>query len=311
MKLRILLRGVLGYFPWILKPFRKGTGGTSSARYCYSVWLRHLSFLYEAGMQIPPVIVAEIGPGDSLGIGLNALITGSVKYFAFDKIKHSNTSRNIEIFDELIELYRNKTSIPNAKEFPNVKPQLKNYNFPSQIFSENKLSELLNYSRINKIRKAIITSKGNQYTIKYFVPWDKESLLKSNSVDLIISQAVMEHVLDVNGSYQTMNKWLKKYGFMSHEIDYSAHETHKDWFGHWQYPNWLWKIIMKGRSYIINRYPNSYHINTFKNNNFKLIKQLPVYNKESKQPCKSLTNKIQFTKEDMKISSNYIIVQKN
>lgn len=310
MRLRILLRGVLGYFPWILNPFKKKSGGASSARYCYSVWLRHLSFLYEAGMQIPPVAVAEIGPGASLGIGLNALITGSKKYYAFDIITHSNTSRNIEIFDELIELYRNKTPIPNAKEFPNVKPKLKNYNFPFHIFSENKLRELLNFSRIKKIRKVIISSSLDQYTIKYFVPWNKVSLLEPNSVDLIISQAVMEHVLDVKRSYQTMYKWLKKNGFMSHEIDYSAHETHNAWFGHWQYPSWLWEIIMRGRSYVINRYPNSYHINTLINNNFKLIKQLPDYNKESKQPCKSLTNKIQFTKEDMKISSCYIIVQK-
>ena len=75
MKIRIIIRGILGYFPLILKPYRKGTGGTSSARYCYSVWLRHLSLLKENGMHNIPETIAEIGPGDSLGIGLNALIT--------------------------------------------------------------------------------------------------------------------------------------------------------------------------------------------------------------------------------------------
>ena len=207
-------------------------------------------------------------------------------------------------------MYKNKTPIPDDKEFPNVKPKLKNYDFPSHILNDKLLSQLLNEVRLNKIHKAIILNNCEEVIIKYIVPWNNTFNLKLSSVDLIYSQAVMEHVLDVNSAYQTMHKWLKKEGFMSHEIDYSAHETHKEWYGHWKYPMWIWKIIMKGRLYYINRYPNSFHIKSLINSGFKILKQLPDYNKKATQPHKSLQDKIQFTKEDMQTVSNYIITKK-
>ena len=53
------------------------TGGTVSARYCYGVWLRHMKMAREAGLDTNPRVVAELGPGDSLGIGLAALLAGA------------------------------------------------------------------------------------------------------------------------------------------------------------------------------------------------------------------------------------------
>ena len=61
-------------------------------------------------------MVAELGPGDSLGIGFSALISGADKYFAFDVVEHANASRNFEIFDELVSLFKNKEDIPDDKE---------------------------------------------------------------------------------------------------------------------------------------------------------------------------------------------------
>lgn len=309
MKIRIIIRGVLGFFPFI-NTHKKGTGGTSSARYCYSVWLRHLSMLSQSGMHNLPKSVAEIGPGDSLGIGLNALITGASKYFAFDIIEHANPAKNLETFEELIELYRSKTPIPDDKEFPKVKPKLKNYDFPTHVLDDDYLVKVLNKKRINKIRDAIISETKNDITIRYVVPWDKLSVV-SESIDLIFSQAVMEHVINVDESYKTMYNWLKHGGFLSHEIDYSAHETHKEWFGHWRYPSWLWKIIMKGRRYHINRFPNSFHINSLINNKFEIIKQKPFYNKKAGLISSSLKKVNTYTDNDLLISSNYIIAKKN
>src|SRR5689334_3926898 len=64
----------------IRSPLRKrhlGTGGSSSARYCYSVWLRHLSMAARLGLNTDPKDVAELGPGHSIGVGLAALLSGA------------------------------------------------------------------------------------------------------------------------------------------------------------------------------------------------------------------------------------------
>ena len=310
MKIRIFIKGLLGYVPFILKPFKRGTGGSLSARYCYSVWLRHLSLLKESGMRKLPKTVAEIGPGDSLGVGLNALITGSNKYFAFDIIEHANPAKNLEIFDELLELYKNKTPIPGDGEFPKIKPKLKNYDFPTHILSDDYLANHLAKERIVKIRDAIMSKTNKDITIKYIVPWDNKLSIVPETIDLIFSQAVMEHVIDVYDSYKIMYSWLKYGGFMSHEIDYTAHETHDKWYGHWTYPNWLWKIILNGRSYAINRYPNSYHIKLLIDNGFKILFQIPYKNIKAKSIHKSMSKEIKFEDNDLTTSSCYIITQK-
>ena len=73
MILKPVLRGLLTYVPAVEKRFVKSTRGTNSARYCYSVWLRHLVMAHEnklASANVPvPAVVAELGPGD-LGLAL-------------------------------------------------------------------------------------------------------------------------------------------------------------------------------------------------------------------------------------------------
>ena len=44
-------------------------GGAQSARYCYSVWLRHLIHAWKNGLPFRPNRVAELGPGFSIGVG--------------------------------------------------------------------------------------------------------------------------------------------------------------------------------------------------------------------------------------------------
>ncbi|MBM4372890.1 MAG: hypothetical protein FJ098_14650, partial [Deltaproteobacteria bacterium] len=79
--LRQLLWGIATFVPGVRFLDRRGTGGTGSARYCYSVWLRHLVLAKDRGLldQVPAT-VAELGPGDSIGIGLAALLSGATAY---------------------------------------------------------------------------------------------------------------------------------------------------------------------------------------------------------------------------------------
>lgn len=254
MKPRILVRGLLGTLGIHLR--KRGTSGTNSARYCYSVFLRHLTLMNKDSKIFIPKTVAEIGPGDSLGIGLTALLCGADEYYAFDIIDHASTDKNLLIFEELLELFRKREAIPGPGEFPRVKPEIENYDFPSELLTETHLNKMLDEARIANIREALKKGKSGNIIIKYIVPWDQQLVLE-NSIDLIYSQAVMEHLLEIEPAYSTMHKWLRIGGMISHEIDYAAHETHSQWNGHWYYSDLMWKIIMSGRKYAINRLPHS------------------------------------------------------
>lgn len=141
-----------------IKNLHQNSGGsTLNARYCYSVWLRHLIFAYDNdnGITAVPKRIAELGPGDSLGVGISALISGADEYFAYDVIKYQPTEVNLNIFNEPIELFKNRTDIPNETEFPKLKPYLKSYNFPTKIFSQSYLDKILEENRLAKIRRSI------------------------------------------------------------------------------------------------------------------------------------------------------------
>lgn len=81
------------------KKFDHSTGGTNNSRYCYAVWMRHLVFAYNNGIKDICGTIAELGPGDSLGIGLTGLLTGCDKYYALDVHRYWDISRNVQIFD--------------------------------------------------------------------------------------------------------------------------------------------------------------------------------------------------------------------
>lgn len=271
MALKQLIYGMATFVPGVNWLRAKGTGGTDSARYCYSVWLRHLVMAHRNGLNPYPKIVAELGPGDSIGIGLAALISGCDKYFAFDVVEHANAKRNATIFDELVTLFRNKAPIPGNDEFPQVKPSLKEYNFPADILNETRLQHALEKSRIERIIDSVGDFQRKDSLIHYEVPWYSANILKKESVDMIYSQAVLEHVDDLRGTYRAMHSWLKSTGYISHQIDFRCHETADKWNGHWVYSDFMWKLIRGKRSYLLNRAPHSTHIAFLIEEGFKVV----------------------------------------
>src|ERR1039458_5589925 len=131
--------------------------GTFSAEYCYSVWLRHLVELKKNNL-IKNIYelksVAEIGPGDSLGIGITSLFTGVNEYFGFDVIKHANKEGNIKIANRIFELFLEKHDIPNGQKFKNTNPKLEDYNFPEKILGTEINDIVFLKSRLQEITQA-------------------------------------------------------------------------------------------------------------------------------------------------------------
>src|SRR5262249_52208311 len=171
LKVKALLSGLATYLPGYERVGM--TGGTDTAEYCYSVWLRHLLHAQAAGAsRAVPHTVAELGPGDSIGIGLAALLSGAEKYYALDVVRYSDLRTNLAIFDRLVQLFTHRAEIPDARIFPGLRPALERYDFPHEVLSEAYLARMLRPARVAEIRASIEHADTDGSRIVYHVPWN-------------------------------------------------------------------------------------------------------------------------------------------
>ena len=272
--------GALTYLPGFEKLIAaRGTGGTDSARYCYGVWLKHLVMLWEGGMRSMPRTLAELGPGDTLGVGLAAMLSGVDEYYALDVIEYAHRETNLRILDELLALFRQRAPRPH-KGWPDYDAHLDGGLFPSHILSPAVLEAALAPARIERIRNALAGGNppsAGDVTISYKVPWSNERVIEKNSVDLILSHAVLQSVTDLSGTYAALYKWLKPGGSMSHQIDYTSFRTAQSWNGHWAYSDAVWRRIVGRRSFLINREPHSEHVRLMLEHGFAITREMKDY----------------------------------
>jgi SAM-dependent methyltransferase len=229
---------------------RKATSRTSdgaqaaeSPRYCYAVWLRHLAL---AG--VVPRDVLELGPGASVGVGYAALLSGAETYVGLDSVARAGRTADPDLLDSIAGLLASRAPIPGPIEFPEVLPTLADYSFPDRVLSNELLTRSLTPERVAGLAGAIT----------YRAPWTATAIAPA-SVDLIVSQAVMEHVDDPDAAYAAMARWLRPGGLASHQIDFRSHGVSRTWNGQWRYPPRLWPRV-RGTADPINRWPLSAHL---------------------------------------------------
>ncbi len=273
--LRFILQGLATYLP-VRIPFlprhqvqfvedrvRVNTDYTALARACYTNWLRFLTATKPA-LRLPIESVGEIGPGDCLGVGLAALLSGSKRYYPIDLFPRSRNCDNLLIFDELVRLFENRTPIPDDREFPKAIPKLTSYAFPN-ILTQEILEKSLAKNRIDAIRGMIAAIHGGRATVQ------SDGLVISYPVgdqkpvvDFLISIAVMEHIVDPDEAYTRDYAYLKKGGIYAHAIGLNAHGTARQWNGHWTYSPLVWRLIRGRTRYLINRWPHSWHVKSLR-----------------------------------------------
>lgn len=260
MNARLLLGGVKSYLPIQIKSY-KGTGGSTTGEYCYSVWLRHLSIIKHHLPDFHPGVVVELGPGDSVGLGLAALLTGSDRYVGLDVVEHASSDVNLRVLDELVDLLSSHAPIPDASAFPELLPVLETYAFPAKALDKNRLHEHLRDDYVEKLRSVLQNQGSADSLLQYECPWQSSSVAP-DSVDLVITQVAlqdMDHdsrhsVLKEN--LQAMASWLKPGGVMSHQVDFSC-PGGRIWNHHWAFSDLAWRIVRGRRPYYVNRVTQS------------------------------------------------------
>jgi hypothetical protein len=244
-----------------LKPFVKGAASfvipplrttahkvknfsSEDAEFCYSIFLRHYSYAAPHFVSPIPQVVAELGPGSSLGVGLSALICGAKIYYALDFVDHTNPTVNLRVFDELVKMFRERRPVPGGQT---IFPEPATWEFPANL-------AISSDDRLTAIREDLV-NKRNEF-IRVVVPWT-DVQIPGKSIDWLWSHSVMEHVDDIGHAWNCCATWLANDGVMTHNIDYQSHGLTKHWDGHRSINDVCWRILRGRRPYLINRVPHS------------------------------------------------------
>jgi SAM-dependent methyltransferase len=302
-----IAKGLLTRVP-VLDQWRRRravTGGSDSARYCYSVWLRHLSILGSSGFRVAGAQVGELGPGDSIGTGLAALLSGAKGYVGLDIVPFAAKTDVPAIFEELVQMYVNYEAIPDDKEFPGVRPRLDSYAFPQHLID---CSDLV--STAERIKRELDGGLSKSGRICYRVPWNSPEVITRSSLDLIFSQAVLEHVDGLDETYMAMWAWLKPGGYASHVVDFRAHHLSSFWNGHWAYGDLEWRLVRGRREFLLNREPLSTHLDCAQKSGFEVMQLFRNYDDHG-LPRRFLAPRFQqLSAEDSRTSGVILVLRK-
>jgi len=263
---RRLATGIATFVPGVEALSERTTGGTSSASYCYRVWLRHLIYASEHGFTTDPRVVAEFGPGDSLGAGIAALLTGATTYIAVDRVEYASTDSSLRMVDELQALLARRQPVEERTSEGSPFP------FPAEILTNARLDEALASARVAAIRRAAagLGEKHDGILMSYSTGASPDVGV-APAADMLFSQAVLEHVDDLESVYDTMYDALRPGGYACHTIDFKAHHFARGWNGHWTFDDRTWALIRGRRRYAINRAPLSRHLELMRAARFDVI----------------------------------------
>lgn len=298
-----LITYVPGYLSWHRKYRLQPPSGTLTAEYCYSVWLRHLVLAGQSGLNTDPEAVGELGPGASLGVGICALLTGANTYYGLDAAHYANRTLSAGLIPELVEMLKQRTTIPGAGSH---KPELESVAFPADILTDERLDAALRSDRVEAITRAVLNGEADGISVHYVAPWDDPSIVPAQSLDMILSQAVLEHVDALPPIYSAMYHWLRPGGFISHQIDYKSHETSTAWDGHWAYSDFVWELLNGKRPKVINRLPHSSHMSTVEDTGLTMSKVIMVKTEPTLSRAKLAPRFAQLTDADLACSGAFI-----
>jgi SAM-dependent methyltransferase len=107
---------------------------------------------------------------------------------------------------------------------------LEDYRFPASLLGDRRMERAPASDRVAAIRRALRgESSDGSIAIEYCVPW--HGLARTGELDLVFSQACLEHIDDLEGAYDSMARWLKPGGYISHQIDFQSHGSHRSGTG--------------------------------------------------------------------------------
>lgn len=270
---KAIVKGIMTYIPGLntlirkrKKKYSKHSG--SNAEFCLTLWLRILVYFKENNIDCKLNQVGEVGNGGSIGVGICALLSGSKEYYSLEIEDIYNIEENLQLLDEIVLLFKNRTPISDKYEQLNIK--INDYSFPNDLINPMYLHDEF----ISEIKQEILNGFRNSKLIRIIRPWHISSPLY---LDFIFSRAVMEHVNDPDFVYQRLSSHMKRNAIMLHDIELHSHGLTKCPNGHLNISKIVWKLICGKREYYLNRWTFEEHIHCIEEKDYEIIKTYKTF----------------------------------
>lgn len=227
--------------------------------------------------------VLEIGPGNSLAIALLFLASGAKKVFLVDRYKHL-------FWDEA-----------DSEFHMQLMKRIEHFPFASEAFQS-----------IN-----IDTSKGviefDHERIQYQIGDVSYLPLENETIDIVFSNAVLEHVHEISKAIGELSRVTKSGGYGIHEIDLRDHfHIHANPLRLLGYPDGLWNAMTYYRPGYTNRLRLSDYTHIFEESGFLTIKVIVTRRYEGDLSKIKMAKKfLDYTSDDIKTLAFWTLLQKN
>lgn len=258
----MVAKGLLSWVPGVQSRFYdlRAAHGTGSPAYCYGVWIKHFTMLAANGIGGVPASVVELGPGESIGTGVAALLCGAGRYVAIDAVPHMKPEANVALFRELVRLLRARA--PRSRGgIPVLDRHLDERGFPSFALPQELLERTMEPQRLRRIEHAVRhIGRTDSGAMTRYCTWAAPEPVAAGSADLVMSHVVLQHIEDLAAVFANCARWLRPGGWMSHQVDCTSLGTAAEWNGHRAYGELTWRLIRGRRPYFVNRQPFSEYL---------------------------------------------------
>jgi SAM-dependent methyltransferase len=205
-------------------------------RDCVAAYFEHL--------RVPPAdipayldekVILEYGPGDLPGVAALMVAKGARKVFCVDRFPLVNLSpKNARVVADLL-------AACTEPERARLRACLANPDDPAAGFAPDRIEYLVRPSGLSGLVSA---------------------------VDLVVSRAVLEHVDDLDATFEDMIRAMRPGATAIHQVDLRSHGLHKSHrldFLAWSPSLWKWMYSEKG-------VPNRWRVDTYR----RIVASLPV-----------------------------------
>ena len=234
-------------------------GNSRDAEYFYGVWLKHLALLRHAGLDRAPRAVAEFGPGDTLGSGLCALLTGARRYAAFDVGDFTSERGNLMILERLLPLVAADAPRRPQGSWLALERMLGDDVRPSRLgFPDQPAAPSLG-ERAQALRAALGRVAQAHGPVQVIAPWHARTA-PPEAFDVVFSHSALQYEPDLQRLFGYMTAMLRPGGWMSHQVDLTSIGVTRSWDGHRCYGSLAWRMVNLGRPYALNRHAASAYV---------------------------------------------------